>query len=314
MQIQRRRFTLMLAALTVLLSPGVHAQTQPKFHVAKPKPKLGSAPAVIWREPTDIKMRDLYWGPGGEEHAPKGSLTFVEEKLNGVNPKFDARDSDGIKWGIKFGREAKPEVAATRLVWAVGYFTNEDYYVAQLPTKGMRSLSRGEQYISHETIQGARLKRHNKGEEEIADWSWDKNPFVGTKELSGLKIMMEIICNTDLKSANQHVYDIHGTEQRYIAADIGAAFGKAGLTFGRTKGILRDYQALPLIKTIGPDYVDFWHFKHIPKADAKWIGGYLAQLSDAQISDVFRAAGFSDEEVQGFTKKVRDKIDELNCL
>ena len=314
MQIQRRRFVLISTVLAVLLSPGAYAQTQPKFHAAKPKPKLGSAPAVLWREPTDIKTRDLYWGPGGEKDAPKGNLTFIQEKFNGVNPKFDVRDSDGIRWGVKFGKEAKPEVAATRLVWAVGYFTNEDYYVAQLPAKGLQRLSRGNEYISHGAIQGARLKRHSKGEEEIADWSWDKNPFVGTRELSGLEIMMEIICNTDLKSANQHVYDFHGIEERYVAADIGSAFGKAGLTLGRTKGVLKDYQALPLIKSVGPDYVDFWHFKHIPKADAKWIGGWLAQLSDAQISDAFRAGGFSDEEVQGFTQKVREKIDELNCL
>jgi len=301
-----------VTAMFLLLTMGAFAQTQGKNQ--KIEPKVGSAPAVIWREPTDIHTRDLFWGPGGQEHAPKGKLTFIEEKLKGVNPKFDVRDEDGIRWGVKLGNEAQPETVATRLVWAVGYFTNEDYYVANLSAKGLPNLSRGEDLIRHDTIPSSRLKRHNKGEKEIANWGWEKNPFVGTKELNGLKIMMEIICNTDLKPSNQHVYDVDGVEQRYVAADLGSSFGRAGKMVGRTKGVLKDYDALPLIKSAGPDYVDFWHFKHIPRSDAKWIGGWLAQLSDGQISDAFRAGGFSPQEIGGFTKKVRDKINELNAL
>jgi hypothetical protein len=277
-------------------------------------PKLGSAPAVLWREPTDIKSRDLFYGQGGQDHMPNGKLSFIEEKFNGVNPKFDVHDESGIRWGVKMGNEARPETAATRLIWAVGYFTNEDYYLPELKISGNMPLTRGQNLIKNNKIEGVRLKRHNKGEHQIADWSWDKNPFVGTKELDGLKIMMEIICNTDLKTVQQHVYDVNGVEQRYVAADVGASFGKAGVTIFRTKGKLTDYQALPLIKNAGPEYIDFWRFKHIPRANANWIGGYLAQLSDQQLRDAFRAGGFSDAEIDGFSRKVRDKINELVSL
>jgi len=304
-----KHFTVLLLASALIAS----AQTKPAFKFKKERPKVGASAAMLWQEPTDIKTRDLFYGIGGPEHQPKGGLTFVEEKMNGVNPKFDARDEEGTLWGVKFGIEAQPETAATRLIWAVGYFTNEDYYIAELPAKGL-PMSRGQDLISHGKIEKARLKRHNKGEHKIGYWSWDKNPFAGTKELDGLKIMMELICNTDLKSDHRVVYDVHGTEQRYMITDVGASFGKAGKTFGRTKGKLSDYQELPLIRNAGPEYVDFWYFKHIPREHAKWIGGYLAQLSDAQISDAFRAAGFTQEEIGGFTAKVRDKINELNQL
>ena len=50
---------------------------------------------------------------------PKGKLKFIKEDKKGVNPKFNVVDEDGVKWGVKFGNEAKPETAATRLVWAV---------------------------------------------------------------------------------------------------------------------------------------------------------------------------------------------------
>ena len=278
----------------------------------KANPKLGSAPAVLWREPVDIKTRDLFYGQGGARHQPKGKFTFIGEKLNGVNPKFDVRDDSGIRWGVKMGEEAKPETAATRLIWAVGYFANEDYYLPELTVSGDLTLTRGQTLIRDDKVRkGVRLKRHNKGEHQVGDWSWDKNPFVGTKELDGLKIMMEIICNTDLKTVQQHVYDVRGKEQRYIAADVGASFGKAGQGFLRSKGKLSDYEKLPLIKNAGPDYIDFWHFKRIPRDHAIWIGQYLTQLSDDQLHDAFRAGGFSPEEIEGFSRKVREKINEL---
>jgi hypothetical protein len=276
-----------------------------------PKPGVGSAPAVLWREPTDIKSRNLFYGPGGVDHQPHGKLFFIEEKLNGVNLKFDVHDEEGTRWGVKIGNEAKPETAATRLVWAVGYFTNEDYYLPELNIAGDMDLRRGGA-LSHRTLlKNLRLKRHNQGEHQIADWGWDDNPFAGTKELDGLKIMMELICNVDLKASNQHVYDVNGTEQRYIAADLGSSFGMAGKTVFYTKGVLKDYQSKPLIKNAGPEFIDFWRFKHIPREHAKWIGGYLNQLSDDQIRDAFRAAGFSPEQVEGFAKTVREKINEL---
>ncbi|HYL75526.1 MAG TPA: hypothetical protein VEU96_15040 [Bryobacteraceae bacterium] len=306
--------TLLTAGLIIaaLWNPGAEAKDPVKQ--PKERAKVGSAPAVLWRDPLDIKTRDLFYGPGGKEHMPAGKLTFLEEKFNGINPKFDARDEAGIRWGVKFGIEAQPEVAATRLVWAVGYFTQENYYLAELPANRLPNLSRGEAFIKHGSFQRVRLKRHNKGEHEIGNWSWDKNPFAGTKELNGLKVMMELICNTDLKLEHRVIYDIGGVEQHYYLTDLGSSFGKAGLTLNRTKGILKDYQSRPLIRKIHQDSVDFWYFERVPRADAKWIGEYLSRLSDIQINDAFRAAGYSPAEVDGFTKTVRAKISELNNL
>src|SRR5712692_8155264 len=108
------------------------------------------ATPILWRDPTDLESRDLFFGPGGKEHAPRGRMfVFIKEDLDGTNPKFVVRDDDRVKWKIKLGAEAKPETAASRLVWAVGYFTDEDYYmpdarVAELP----QHLHRGKQFIS----------------------------------------------------------------------------------------------------------------------------------------------------------------------
>ena len=46
------------------------------------------------------------------------------------------RDETGTKWRVKLGAEARPEVAASSLLSAVGYLANEDYFVAELHVEG----------------------------------------------------------------------------------------------------------------------------------------------------------------------------------
>src|SRR5580704_18622981 len=103
---------------------------------------------LLWREPTAIGDRDLSYGPGGKEHLPQGPFTFIKEDLDGSKPKFDVRDETGMKWKIKLGAEARPETVASRLVWAMGYFADEDYFVPQVTVRALPShVHRGQQLI-----------------------------------------------------------------------------------------------------------------------------------------------------------------------
>ena len=52
----------------------------------------------------------------------------------------------------------------------------------------------------------------------------------------------------------------------------------------------------------------------IPVVDATWIGSQLAKLSAQQIGDAFRTAGFSADEVKGYTLAVQKRIADLNQL
>jgi hypothetical protein len=52
--------------------------------------------------------------------------------------------------------------------------------------------------------------------------------------------------------------------------------------------------------------------KKVPKKHALWIRGLLSQLSDEQIKTAFRAAGFFEDEVQGFAEMLRARISEIN--
>lgn len=287
-------------------------------HSNKPnsRSQVGAARAVLWRNPGNIKARDLFFGPGGPEHAPQGKFAFIKEDLKGTQPKFVVRDSNNVVWGVKVGKEARVETAATRLLWAVGYFADEEYYLAELPFKGAAPLRRGEIAQTGKAV-AVRMKRHIEGRHKIGYWRWDSNPFVGTRELNGLKVMMELMNNTDFKKEHLVIYDMGGVEQRYMVKDLGASFGRAGSDyFGRagSKGVLKDFLRYDLIRNRESQYLDFWYFKHVPRSDAKWIGGLAGQLSDQQIRDAFRAGGFSAAEVEGFTRKLREKINELRRL
>ena len=116
--------------LLVISSTSGPAQT-------KPRESSQGQPPLIWKDPGDISSRNLRYGSGGEKGRPRPPVVFEKEDRKGSNPKFDARDQDGEKWKVKLGVEARPETAATRLLWAVGYFTENDYLLPELQVKNL---------------------------------------------------------------------------------------------------------------------------------------------------------------------------------
>ena len=297
------------------------------------------APASLWRDPGDVSSLNLRHSSAGKAHEPAGKFKFVKEDKEGTSAKFDIEDEQGVRWRAKLGEEAKPETAATRLLWAVGYFADEDYYLPELRVEGMQRLSRGSQFISADgVIHGARLKRGHKERKKIGNWSWFDNPFIGTKELNGLKTMMALMNNWDLKEVNNAIYEEGGGARHYEVSDLGATFGRTGNRFTRSKSNLKDYRGTKFIQRTAPERVDFFLssrpfflmaiyvpdyitrtkmqgiVKKIPRTHAHWVGQLLGRLSAEQIRDCFRAAGYSPEEVEGFANVVQGRIAELNQL
>src|SRR5947208_379534 len=84
------------------------------------------ARAQVW-ESTDIPSKDLKAGPEGKKaFAFKETVncTYVKKQLPGKTPKFACRigpdDEVKVKYGGNNG-EVYAEVAATRLLWALGF-------------------------------------------------------------------------------------------------------------------------------------------------------------------------------------------------
>jgi hypothetical protein len=292
--------------------------------------------AVIWEDGGDLSALDLIGGPGGKAHEPGNEFTFLEESHSGTSPKFDVRDEHGTRWRVKLGEEVKSETAATRLLWAAGYLVDEVYYRPQIRVRGLPRLDRGQEFVSGDTISNVRLEReHDKS--PSTTWSWYKNPFVDTREFNGLKVMMALINNWDLKEANNRASETAGGV-RYEITDLGASFGRTGNIVTRSKSTSKDYAETRFIDKVTPTVVDFVlqsrpffalavHVpnyrtrtrmesivKGIPIADARWIGNRLGQLSAVQISDCFRASGFSPADVHAYTQAVMQRIAALKAL
>ena len=52
----------------------------------------------------------------------------------------------------------------------------------------------------------------------------------------------------------------------------------------------------------------------VPLSDATWISSQLAQLSDNQLRDSFRAAGYDRVTTEAYVRALRNRINELNRL
>src|SRR5438552_1963703 len=308
-----RQAGLMVTGLALLLTASSAAQ-QKKSQTKTPKPIPSDAKPVLWREPSDIASRDLFWGQGGEAMKPNLSkVTFVADETMSYSTKYRVRDGSGNEWVVKLGPEAQSETAAVRLVWAAGYFADTTYLVPHVDIEGKGSFD------------NARFEARPKGQKRLGQrWDWSKNPFVGTNELQGLKVLMTLINNWDIQNHNNNILLVTDEatgeiEERYFDTDLGASFGKEGRFIGHTRNRPDQYVAdTKFISGVEQGMVRFDYKgknKHlisdITVAQAKWLGNILSQLSDQQISDAFRAANYSPEQIEALTRVVKARINEL---
>jgi hypothetical protein len=334
---------LLLTFAALATTPAGLTAQKPTANPAKAAAKLAAAdklPARIWRDPGPIASLNMVYGIGGKAHAPDpaGTYTFVKEDLEQTSPKFVVTDAQGVEWKVKLGEEPQSETAATRFLWAAGYFVDEDYYLAEFPVKNMPKLERGQQYVSDGIVHRARLERKLTSVKKLETWSWFNNPFSGQRELNGLRVMMSLLNNWDLKEINNSVYAVDG-ERHYVVSDAGATFGSTGNALTRSKSVPKDYAESKFIAKTTPGFIDFvLHSrpffldapaepgnysdrtkmeqitKHIPRADAKWLGERLAMLSDVQIRDAFRTSGYEGADLDLLVNTIKQRIAALKAL
>ncbi|HEY8561679.1 MAG TPA: hypothetical protein VIL74_14990 [Pyrinomonadaceae bacterium] len=306
------RFKSIISLFIVLLLLTTAAAAQGK----RSKDKKPAGKAVIWK-PVKIGGRDLYWGAGGRAMYPNlKRITFIRKETGGNNLKYRIKDGSGRIWVAKIADESQPETAAVRLLWAVGYPTEINYLVPTLtiPGKG--------------TFKNVRLEARPENIDRQDRWSWTNNPFNGTRELQGLKIMMALINNWDLKDGNNVILQ-SGGERQYVISDLGSSFGKfAPLSlpifnrFGRSVNNPEHYVKSEFVKGVEEDGdLDFAYkgnfrslFDDISPAHGRWVAGLLGQLSDRQIRDAFRAANYSPSEITMLSRAVRGKIRQLELM
>jgi hypothetical protein len=273
---------------------------------------------VLW-EPVNIESRDTFLGPGGKEWQPDLSkIEFIRNQEGGHNTKYRIKDGKGRVWVAKLGREAQPETAAVRLTWALGYKSEVNYLVPEItiPGKG--------------THKNVRLEARPDHIDRLEEWKWRDNPFVGTNELEGLKMLMVFMTNWDvLDLQNKVLHNEKTGELEYIVSDLGATFGKLGnnnlpiiYRLGRSTGNPRAYvngNFVVGLEDDDPRQIDVSYkgknkdlFEGFTVSNGRWLASLLNRLSDKQIRDAFRAARYTPSEIEMFTQGVKARIAELN--
>jgi len=272
----------------------------------------------LWVEPRDVASRDLFDGPWGKEYAPDpGAVyTFVRSKVHGASPGMTVTDPQGRKWSVKQSVEGPVEVMHSRVLSALGYHQPPVYFLPSFTLKDDKG--------THQE-RGGRFRPSLPELEEIGDWSWQQNPFVGTKPYQGLLVILLMFGSADLKNSNNSLY-VHrraggSSERLYVVRDIGNALGDTA-RYDATKNDPDVFERQPFISGVTNGFVVFpyrgWHQElfrgRITPADAAWAAALMSQLTDAQWDAAFRAGGYDPAVASRFKAALKSRLAQARRL
>jgi hypothetical protein len=232
-------------------------------------------------------------------------------------------DQQGGEWSVKQAShdrrapEGPIEVVLSRVLSALGYHQPPVYFLPSFQledTFGTRREAGGRFRLEHPELR------------ELDTWSWQENPFVGTKPYQGLLVILIMFNSSDLKNSNNSLYEYQrgpsdAIERWYVVRDLGTALG----TTARIRAERGDpdiFAALPFVTGLEAGWVQFAYKgrqqelvqNRITADDVRWASDLLAQLSEAQWHDAFRAGGYEAPVAARFISRLREKVTEGQAL
>jgi hypothetical protein len=308
-----------------------------KLHKAGPRP-LVATHHRLWRDPGSVETLDLAVGPGGRDYMPVPPYRFLEEHSSGSQPCLSVTDGRGRRWRVKWGQEVRCETFAVRLAWACGYFAEITHFVASGVIESASALARASACVEEGgAFVDARFELDDPAVEKFFEehsWSWTDNPFVGTRELAGLRVLLMLLSNWDNKyqrdvarGSNTAIYVARASrwrrEAQYLVMDWGGSMGRWGravVTRGRWDPEGFAAQTPQFVTGVSEDgFVQFGYTgqrtgdarMNIRVEDVAWLCRYLGRITDAQLRAALLASGATEEDAASFTASLRARIDQL---
>lgn len=281
----------------------------------------------VWN-PTNISAMDIRTGPAG-----KGALTpnqlvtcdYIEKKnASGRSPKFDCVIARGDEVKVKYGRdngEVYGEVAATRLLWALGFGADRMYPV-RVVCRGCPSTLGGRPYgsLKERFFDVAAIERKAAGREiegrDMAGWSWPELDFLTENDggapkaqRDALKLVAAMIQHTDTKPSQQRLVCLGekkgspaGCDQPFLMInDLGLTFGRANTFNDNTLGSVNFErwsqtrvwkEADGCVAKLEKSSTGTLEDPVISDEGRAFLTGLLMQLTDRQLHDLFSVARF----------------------
>jgi len=208
------------------------------------------------------------------------------------------------------------------------------YYVARGQIRGIdKPLKRAASEIHGDGyFESARFQLRSSDPKflEGAGWSWVNNPFRGSPQVHGLKIVMMLVSDWDNKDARDEGRDSNlaifqeqtptGLRYRYFVADWGGSMGKWGNMASRSKWDAEGFSAQTPSFVHGREGALEWGYtgqrtedqvRGVRVSDIQWLLKYLGRVTDDQIRAGLVSCGATPEEIELFTRSLRDRIGQL---
>jgi len=306
-----------------------------RIHRAGPRPLLATRHR-IWHEVHTEEANELRYGPGGAGYVPAPPFEFVEELMTGSHPGVAVRDANQRLWRVKWGDEAKPESFCARFAAACGYFGEVTHYVASGRIDGVTTLTRARAAVRENgSFTEARFELEDRSVRMLFDehsWAWNDNPFVGTRQLDGLKIVVMLLSNWDSKDrrdvsrgSNTAIFEYpvsrFASEARYLITDWGGAMGKWGTTVvSRDRWDVAGFEAQTpgFVAAVHDGVVDFGYQgqrseigRGIPVTHVHWFYRKARRITESALRTGLRASGATEEEAARFARALIARIDAL---
>ena len=289
--------------------------------------------ARVWREPPvrvgDAELREN--PPGADTFKTTDEVTcrFRLEPVGGTTPKFNCELPGGEVVKVKYGwanPEIHAEVAATRLLTALGFGADRMYLVQKVicegcpafPFQALKCLEQtgleracfpaGINFGNSHAFSPAVIERRMPGTriEAVEDqgWAWYEldriDPAHGGApryEVDAFRLMAMLLVHWDNKSENQRLICLPGGDRDdgQCAAPF-ALMQDVGATFGPVKLDLRNWRATPVwadprtcrvsMKSLPFNGATFPDVQ-ISEEGRTMLLGLLQQLSPAQLTNLF---------------------------
>jgi hypothetical protein len=318
----RRRFIIATttAAMLAAFAPLAAIEVKPAVRLDAIKR------AQVW-EPTDIPSKDFAAGPERKNGFKSGETVvceYIGKKMTGHSPKFTCVIPPDDEVKVKFGRdngEVYGEVAATRLLWALGFGADAMYPVKVLcrkcpPQLGGIPNGRLDEMLFDPAAVERKMPGHDITTKEQEGWSWAELDQVSeaaggapVAHRDALKLLAALIQHTDSKPEQQRLVcldkdwkgDAPCGRPFMLINDLGLTFGEANaLNRGSTGAVnFEHWSRTPIwrdktgcVANLSGSISGTLEYPRISEEGRAFLAGLLTQLSDKQLDDLFQTARF----------------------
>lgn len=309
--------------------------------------------AIVWeRPPVAVKAADL----SAPSHELPGEVTctFRVAPVRGTVRKFTCDLEGGERIRVKYaGPEPHGEVAASRLLLALGFGADRVGFVERLRCRGCpwapfatmsavtlaRATGLYERVVRHEgevTFEHVMVERHFEREQirtaDVEGWTFEELARIGTASrphADALRLLAVFLAHWDNKAENQRLVCLSGApDAQGRCARPFAMLQDVGATFGPRKVNLRRWREAPIWRDRARCEVGMEHLPHggatfvpvqISEAGRRFLATALRDLSRSQIEGLFRGARFAprygsiDEWTDAFEARVAQIADGAAC-